>query len=314
MIPFSEPVQVIERNVSYENLESSLEEVVRALKERVIQRGDLPYISSAEQCRLIDEMSRFDLGRFLLKNRALNGHWTHYVAVEAPAMGEKGKNLCELEQFFLFKAPSALATQERYTIFQREIQKRLCDHDVLASVPCGIMADLIDLDDTSVPHIQLVGIDLDENVLLEARNYALEKGKSDRIHLYCSDAWSLNCYEEFDLLTSNGLHIYESSDERVILIFQQFFQALKSGGTLITSYFSPPPIPGTPTEWKLSVVDSKDALLQKVLLADILQAKWQAYRSQEKMEELLKAAGFENIEFLPDKAHIMPVVIAKKRS
>jgi len=128
-----------------------------------------------------------------------------------------------------------------------------------------------------------------------------------------ADAWELNCHEEFDLLTSNGLNIYEPSDQKVILLFKQFFDALKPGGVLIASYMSFPPIPGMQTEWNLSAVNGKDALLQKIILVDILKAKLQAYRTRQTMEQILKASGFDTFEIIEDRAGIFPVIVAKKQ-
>lgn len=194
------------------------------------------------------------------------------------------------------------------------MQHRVKNGFVLASVPCGMMADLIDLDFSGAHNCKLVGIDLDQSALKDAGRYAEKKGGSGSIDLRAADAWALNCHEEFDVLTSNGLNIYEPSDHRVTLLFKQFFDALKPGRVLITSYLSIPPIPGLQSEWFLSAVNGKDALLQKILFADILQVKWQAYRSRQSMEEILKAAGFDAIEFFDDKAGVFPVVVAKKSS
>ncbi|MBS0605574.1 MAG: class I SAM-dependent methyltransferase [Parachlamydiales bacterium] len=312
MMP-AEPVQVIEHTISHQINEPSIEGVVAAAKAMILERGNLPYISAEEQCRLVDEMCAFEFGRFLLKNKGLNGYWTHYLVVEAPKMGEEKKDLSELEQFFLFRAPTALATQERYTIFQREMQKRVKDGCVFASVPCGLMADLIDLDFSAARNVRLVGIDLDAHALRDAERYACTKRIAGSLDLRLADAWELNCHEEFDLLTSNGLNIYEPSDQKVILLFKQFFDALKPGGVLIASYMSFPPIPGMKTEWNLSAVNGKDALLQKIILVDILKAKLQAYRSRQTMEQILNASGFDTFEIIEDRAGIFPVIVAKKQ-
>lgn len=85
----AEPVQVIEHTISHQINEPIIEDVVAATKTMILERGDLPYITAAEQCKLVDEMCTFEFGRFLLKNKGLNGYWTHYLVVEAPKMGEK---------------------------------------------------------------------------------------------------------------------------------------------------------------------------------------------------------------------------------
>jgi SAM-dependent methyltransferase len=311
MIP-SEHVHLVEKTLSHCVQEPILEEVVRTTKARILRRGDRSDMSSEEMCHLVDLMQMFELGRFLLKNRGLNAHWIHYIVVEAPKQIGEQYRLSDLERFFLYRAPTFLATQERYTIFQREIQKRLFPGCIFASLPCGVMADLIDLDYRSILPGKLVGIDLEYEALQEARRYAEQKGRADWIELRRADAWELNCCDEFDLLTSNGLNIYEPSDERVLQLFKQFYKALKPGGVLIASYLSLPPLPGFQTEWDLREVDSQDALMQKILLGEILQVKWQVYRSRQQMEAILRAAGFAEWEFFDDRARIFPVIVAKK--
>ena len=81
-----------------------------------------------------------------------------------------------LEDFFLNRAPWALATQGRFVIFKREIQGKLFEGCSLASVPCGMMADLLDLDYSSLNHVSLHGFDLDPTTLELAKSYAAEKG------------------------------------------------------------------------------------------------------------------------------------------
>ena len=197
-----EPILASEQIISHCVQEPLLEEVVRSIKEEVLQRGDLPYVSAEEICHLIDEALAFELGKFLLKNKGLNAYWTHCIVVEAPQWGEGKKGLSELEQFCLFRAPVVLATQERYKIFQRECQKRLFSHCVFASAPCGLMAELIDLDFIEVSPAKLVGIDLDDEALRGAERYAVQQGRDHLIELRRVNIWELNCSEEFDLLTS----------------------------------------------------------------------------------------------------------------
>jgi SAM-dependent methyltransferase len=125
------------------------------------------------------------------------------------------------------------------------------------------------------------------------------------------DAWVLGYTEKFDLISSNGLSIYEADDHRVVELYRQFFKALKPNGVLVTSFLTPPPAFGG-TEWKMECINREEALLQKILFADILECKWQVFRSESVVRAQLLEAGFLEIEFLYDKAHLFPTVIAKK--
>lgn len=62
---------------------------------------------------LLTQLTQFELGKFLLKNKGLNGFWTAYIIIHGPQM----KNLHPLEQWILHHAPAVKATQERFEIF-----------------------------------------------------------------------------------------------------------------------------------------------------------------------------------------------------
>jgi hypothetical protein len=89
--------------------------------------------------------------------------------------------------------------------------------------------------------------------------------------------------------------------------------AIKPGGKLVTSFLTHPPGLTNHCEWDLSQINQDDLLLQKIILVDIAEAKWQCYRSTEQTYAQLKSAKFENIEFIYDDAKIFPTVIAHKR-
>ncbi len=76
----------------------------------------------------------------------------------------------------------------------------------------------------------------------------------------------------YDIITSNGLNIYQPNDEKLIDLYKKFYQALKPGGILITSFLTPPPSISTESTWKN--FDLSDALKQKVLFSDIIQVNW----------------------------------------
>lgn len=176
------------------------------------------------------------------------------------------------------------------------------DNVSLASIPCGLMADLLDLDFSNASHVSLIGIDLDPESITHAKRYAETLNLSHLCTFFERNAWALDIHEKLDLITSNGLAIYETDDAKVTELYRVFFQALKPGGYLITSFLTPPPLAGF----------QQDALLQKIIFADILDCKWQVFRTEETVKSQLQMAGFTAIEILYDKAHIFPTVVARK--
>ena len=80
----------------------------------------------------------------------------------------------------------------------------------------------------------------------------------------------------------------------------------------MTAFLTPPPIPGQKTEWETDKVNPQDALLQKIIFADILDSYWQAYRTEETVKKQLQKAGFSKIEVFYDQAHMFPTIVATK--
>ncbi len=270
-------------------------ECFEKIKERVTAMDELEALAS------------FPLGRFLLINRGLNGYWTDYVIKHAQ---NRQRDLCPMENFLLNCAPTCLATQERFQIFQQQLQKRVCDDVKLASLPCGLMSDLLTLDYANCNNFSLIGIDIDSQSLQLAQEQAKQRGLYNHVSLFELDAWELNLTEQVDVITSNGLNIYEPSRERCIELYQRFFENLKPGGVLITSFLTYPI--GPKIEWDLSKVNMKDAMRQKLILGDIVNASWQSFCSSEEVITQLEEAGFENIEIYWDRAKIFPTVVAHK--
>lgn len=56
----------------------------------------------------------------------------------------------------------------------------------------------------------------------------------------------------------------------------------------------------------------EDLLKQKIIFADVIQAKFQCYHSSEQTKKQLETAGFTDIQFIYDKAKIFPTVVAYK--
>jgi SAM-dependent methyltransferase len=295
----------------------SLELAIEKIKKRIIKEGDKPHATSAFQLQILEELTQFELGRFVLLHGGLNGYWTHYILTHPwknrkTGLDPQGLPFKNMEHFFLNRAPAILATQQRFEIFLKQNQMKVKDGAKLACIPSGLLGELLYLDFSGIQEISLIGIDLDPETLTQAEMLAEQQGLSKWMKTLKKDAWDLRIENEFDLISSNGLNIYEPNDAKVTQLYQQFYRALVPGGRLVTSFLSFPPLAPDQCEWELSKIDKEAALLQRIIFSDLLGAKWQCYRSSHMTEQQLKAAGFKEIEFIYDEAKIFPTVIAEK--
>ena len=281
------------------------------IKSRLRQAGGLPGATVDQQISLLEELSTFELGRFLLENRGLNAYWTHQV-VTYPQGAASILSISSLEYRIWEKVPMVLATRERFGIFRQQAQGLLRPGLVLASVPCGLMSEVLMLDYNRKPDITLIGIDLDQCALNGALVLAKERGLADKLSLYCEDAWTLTLNNEIDILTSNGLNIYEPDDVRVRALYRSFFNGLKPGGTLITSFLTPPPALSAESPWNFAEIDAESLALQHLLFVRIIEAKFSAFRTHAQTTAQLEDTGFVNIRFIDDRARMFPTVIARR--
>lgn len=229
---------VEETNLSHTE-RNTLPEAIESIAKKIKQRGDLAYISVARQLELLQSLSQFELGRFLLQRGGLNGYWTDYI-INHPKQGRltglnsENQPFTQLELFLLDQAPTCLATQQRFEIFKREIQNRLHDGVILASIPCGLTADLLDLDFSQIPHFSIYGIDIDPESLIQSQKIAENLSIADDCQFVQRDAWALGYEKKFDIITSNGLSIYEPDNTKILALYHHFFLALKPNGCLVT--------------------------------------------------------------------------------
>jgi len=152
--------------------------------------------------------------------------------------------------------------------------------------------------------ICLVGIDLDAQALSDAKNLAQKKDLIHWTKFAQKDAWYLGIKNEFDLISSNGLSIYESDDDRVFALYESFYHALAPQGRLVTSFLTYPPNSTAFCEWDMEKIDPADSLLQRIIFGDILNAKFQCYRTTVTIKEQLSKIGFKEITFIYDRARI----------
>lgn len=300
---------------------------VKELSAAIIAAGDQENSTVDERLSMLEALETFKLGRFFILNRCLNAYWTYYV-ISYPQWGPQleanpdAPNLCPLEKEILETFTVFRASQERAQIFKSKLQQAIDTFSEVkstvnfASVPCGLMADLIDLDYSKLQKAKCFGVDLDLRAITSSQEYLkTHTSLSPKIIVdyFQENAWDLSFHDAFDLITSNGLNIYERDDALVTKLYQRFFRALKPGGILLTSFLTPEyGMPLCP--WDMTQVDLAAYKRQRIIFGDILNIKWQCFRSEQTTREQLGQAGFEDIEIIWDSQKVFPSVLAYKRA
>lgn len=190
------------RVISHGHLSEPLDQTIARVRDKIVARGDLDYVSVKEQLSLLKQLAEFPFGQFLLQNRGWNGFWTDYV-MQHPEHGRltgtapDGRPLTRLERQLLDTFPIVLATQERARHFAAAIQGHVKPGAVLASIPCGLMRDLLGRDFADAVGIRLVGVDIDSDSLAQAERLAEMRGLASIATFLRSDAWMLDQRETF---------------------------------------------------------------------------------------------------------------------
>lgn len=295
---------------------SSFSDVVEAIRKVIIARGDLPDVTVAYQLNVLDQFCEFPLGRFILERKGANGFWTDYM-LSHPQKGKisgvnsEGKTFSTLEDFFLNRCPIVVAHQERFRIFQTLTQKLLKDSMVVASIPCGIMRDLLTLDFSGIKNYRIIGVDIDKESLFLANKLAKEL-EVPNVEFYQEDAWQIQFQQELDIITSSGLNVYEPDPEKVMSLYKRFFKSLKPGGFLITSVITYPPGESVESDWDLRDIAPEDLLLDRVLHKDVLDIRWRNFRSSNELSREFELTGFSSVSIHFDKHRIFPTILAQK--
>lgn len=293
-----------ETNCLSHSQRSSLHE----LRKAAYKNGDLPHLSTERRLSLIDQFSSFPLGQFILQNQGANGFWTDYIL--HPSKEILDSALCEVERFILERSPMTIAHRERYALFQKILKSKIQKPSVIASIPCGLMRDLLSLD---FPEgTTLVGIDVDPDSIERAQALATSLNTKSFTCFERQDAWNLNAFEKFDAITSSGLNVYESDPTRLSQLYLKFFESLKPGGCLIISVLTVPPGFEKNSKWDLNQIDVDALEFERILFHEILGVKWNNFRSEDIIKEEFLGAGFEKIEIYFDRARIFPTICATK--
>ena len=261
-----------------------------------------------EMLDLLYQLNEFELGRSLLVNRRLTGYWRAYAILHAPHMHLKHP----LEHWLINNAPIAIATREIFKNFQAEIQKRLKNNMSLSAIPFGLMDTFLSLNYKSTNNISLIGIDSDAESINYAKQNVAKQGFTGAVSFHQKDAWNLGGFEKYDLIVSHGLNMYEYDEQRVILLYKEFYKSLNSNGTLILSFSTPPPALSDESTWKNFDVGAIQK--QKAILSEILNTKWQAFRTEAQTRAYLESAGFTVASIIYDSQGMAPIIIAEKHS
>lgn len=284
----------------------STKQLVHHTKQRLMHTTNL-FLPLSETLSLLEELSEFELGRFLLHNKGLNGYWTSYIFRNKPLQSTH-----PLEDWLLNKSLLVLA-RERFFTFQREIKNRLKSNACFASIPCGLMDDLLLLDYSRYENISLVGIDADLESLKFANENARNLNKQEQLSFLLKDAWNLGIQQEFDLIVSNGLNMYESNTLRLVQLYKNFYQAVKPGGSLIVSFLPPPAvsqnIEDVCKKFKISIEDWKK---ERAIFSDIIQIQYLNFCTEEDMKKQLEQAGFKIEKIVYNEQGAVPVAIATR--
>lgn len=299
--------------------DKNFDQAYEALKQKILKDGDKDDSPVTERFQILENLAKFNLGKFLIQNRGLNGKWNQYIVLHPQhgrltGLSDNGKLLNKLEQWILDRCPIVLATQERFFTFQKALQRQLKEGISLASLPCGLMDDLLGLNFFGLKQFTLTGFDLDPDILEAAKANAISNCLEEKCQFFESDAWSLTEANHFNIIASNGLNIYEPDDERVTELYRNMYKALKKGGTLISSFLTPPPsIKNKQSSWDAKQINSEDLRIQKIILVYILNIRWQeSYRTEEEMTQILTNAGFKNIKIIYDRQRIFPTITGQK--
>jgi hypothetical protein len=260
---------------------------------------------SSKLLALLDDLTQFELGRFLLQHRGLNAYWTSFLM-----RGYLQTHLRHpLEHWLVHEAPMVIATRERYHIFGEQLQQHVQSGMHIGSLPCGLFDEIHFLDPGRISTLALTGIDFDPVALSYAEAALNDLPWSLRTEQL--DAWALQATDIFDVLICHGLNIYEANPKRLFDLYQRCFNALQPGGWLLTSYISEPPTVTKNSRWQVHCPEHLPQ--QQSLFQDLIAARWQTYMSMDAMTQLLHQVGFRHIQIIEDSQRIFPTVWAQKK-
>jgi hypothetical protein len=254
---------------------------------------------------ILQHLASFELGCYLLLNGRLNGYWLSDVVLNTKIDHEIGP----LEQWLRFRSPYICANRERFHTFQLEAHRRMTSNTNIASIPCGLMDDLLRLNYQSFDNIHLWGIDSEDEALAIANGNALNFGLENFTTLLKRDLCHLQITDAFDIVLSYGHNKLPMQRDWIVGFYQQIHLSLKSNGTLITAFHTSSTLtPSNPSE----TPNLTDSLLEHVIFNDILESDFTHSYTLDEATQILTESGFKILEIQPDSRGILPTLICQK--
>lgn len=298
------------RTASFLARDSRVDHAVDQAEARLAQ-NPCPVLPVAEERALLVALTKFELGRFLLLNGGLSGYWTSYVFTHDGSDSES-----ELERWLL-QHSTLVGIRQRFQRLSALVAGRLRPGLRVASVPCGLMDDVLCQPADLLTGVEVVGVDIDEESLSLAADRAEHRGLSDRVGLRQGNAWALDLGRPVDLLLSNGLNLYESDPERLVALYRQFHDALVPGGELLVSYLPPlppPPESGRTAErvWAALGMSAADVRRDRAVFGDLLTASYLNITSTDELTVQLREAGLSLREIHFSEYGVLPIAVATR--
>lgn len=303
-----------EVNITHSNKWESLDEACKEYKKRINSHAGWSQDVKKQYEAIIDEMTKFPMGRHILLTGGANGVWTDYMITYPwvqKNIPSKLLTLNRLEYNIIFECLSVVAQRELFLMAQCEAQKQVKEGCRLASVPCGVFRDLLTLDFSGVKSYSLIGVDIDDDSLEAAKRLAFELGRSN-VEFVKESAWEFDGKESLDFINSIGLNVYESDRQKVIGLYSQFHKSLKPGGVLFTGVLTYPPGYEKESCWRMDLIPPFHYEMDKVLIDDVLELHWKNYRTFDEIKNDFYDAGFSDVTVVSDKYCIFPGIIAVK--
>lgn len=287
-----------------------VEDAVRRIGEQ-LATGGATVLPVEQELELLESLAAFDLGRFLLLNGGLSGWWTSYVFTHDGT--EAGTDL----ERWLLQHSTLAGIRERYERLSHLVAARLVPGLRVASVPCGVMDDVLRQPTALLHGVSVVGADIDDESLRLAGELAESRGLSDRVDLRRADAWNLDLGEPVDLLLSNGLNLYEPDRDRLVELYRQFHDNLVPGGELLVSYI--PPLPPPPSSspaaariWASLGMSQDDLIRDRAIFGDLLTAKYLNITSTDELATQLRDAGLSLRQVHFSDYGVLPIAVATR--
>lgn len=287
-----------------------VDQAVARAAARIADNPD-PVLPAAEEHDLLTALAEFDLGRFLLVNGGLSGYWTSYVFTH------DGRAATHDLERWLLRHSTLAGIRERFQRLAALVAERLRPGLRVASVPSGVMDDLLSQPVQLLDGVSIIGADIDEESLRLADERAALRGLSDRLELRQADAWDLNLGKPVDLLLSNGLNLYEPDRDRLVALYREFGKNLVPGGELLVSYI--PPLPPPPASgpvgariWASLGMSADDVRRDRAIFGDLLAPTYLNITPTDEFVAQLREAGLSLREIHFSNYGVLPIAVATR--